>query len=879
MTVKSATKIEIDVVDSEYENNLINLRARLVDNDTDGGYSGRTLTVTTSSSSGIQNVTTAGIHITGPSGSTQLVIDHCTTLGLADSPPPLEDCARDEGQADDDNSNEVLRAEPDTVFEFGEGHKQVNFFVTGVGKASFVIEFTNAANPTDVATNTYTVEEGSYTIAGHQFVTGVGSARFVSITQLDGSTNPVLNTLGISRIITYNAQGAHPVLFDEDFERYSSVNSLPLVSSLPAAATVSDGFAFPVVQMPGETLVVTAGFAGDSTLQGSIATQQISLLDTDLAANAGIFNPTSDSGISSTFSYIACAVDSDKDGICDADEVSGYIDTAGGRWYICPGGSQANPNQCGLNKYHKNAFIEYDYYTGRALNSYVTSELVNMFANLNVQNPDQTKGVTLTIQKSDELTLAAGFPAVMNVWISNNGIAFDDFDNTKQRMFGTSGERGAISLLKDNQLLQRKAMIYKYMIVGNTLGAGPSVNCNEAAYGTSEDPPGTDIFVGLGCSPHGAADPNYPGTKFSNQYEILGVVAHEVGHSFGLHHNGPVKTANLEAITLNAGLTQTSASKAGSTSVTKPSSTSVKVSGNTISATGPYEGFLRIDTTLTLSGAATITVGAVTKNTSPGASLNMETPYVIITSGAGLSSQTLSWYFPIKTSSSVSGLSMGAWTVQLSISGGKTISSVALKAGSPVMTNLVPPGIYSQNCVPQHIGVMSYSMMDPRYVDKAAYYLADGVTFNAGYTPTNWKPRYTSGWYGPINENAVIETQGIKEAFYQTSQKLVYAYQGAVQRVSGIGSTWVSVPAWIDFDGKADVDSAAQVLDLNHFGRAGCSATPGEMLRGNFAEDRNMIFIPTSAGGLVDSRSGHGDDTQASTTPITITTSGFLSPI
>jgi len=195
------------------------------------------------------------------------------------------------------------------------------------------------------------------------------------------------------------------------------------------------------------------------------------------------------------------------------------------------------------------------------------------------------------------------------------------------------------------------------------------------------------------------------------------------------------------------------------------------------------------------------------------------------------------------------------------------------------MTNLVPPGVYTQNCVPQHISVMSYSMMDPRYVDKTTYYLADGATFNPSYTPVNWKPRYTSGWYGPINEKAVIEIQGVKEAFYPTSQKLVFAYQGAVQRVSGIGSTWVSSPIWIDFDGKADADSIAQPLDLNNFARGGCAATPGEMLRGNFAEDRNMNFIPAASGGLVDSRSGHGDDTHASTTPITITTSGFLSPI
>jgi hypothetical protein len=859
ITVKGKTTIVIDDdIYSEYVNNLINLRTRLVDSDTGEGISGEILTFSTSPSQSIPDLVTGGIEIVAPAGSTEIPITHCTT------------CPKDDNQAADDNENEVLHAEPGTIFNFGPDNKQVNFYLMDVGNALVTLKFVDAANPDNTIIESFEVQEGGFTIAGFQFPTGVGQVEVVDISQL-GGTNPEPGTIGISRIVTFNAQAGPPIRFDEDFERYGSIDALSSTDS------VSDGLAFPLILMPNENIVVMASFAGNSIFAPSSETHEIAVRDTDQNANSGIFNPTSDSGLVTTFSYISCVTDSDKDGLCDADEDNGYLSTAAGNLYICPGGGPGNVNPCGLNKYHKNLLIEIDYYKDRKPSAASIGRIIAAFADLNVENPDKTKGITLTILLDDELTPAQGFPAVLHVWTDADATCFNDFDCIKQQRFGTATERGALTL-DNNVLLQRKAMIYHYGIIAASIGTGNVVNCNSAAFGVSEEPlPANDFVVAMGCSKYGANDPNYAGLKLGTTWELEGILMHEVGHQIGYHHNGPVSTQNLKAVNLNSALTQITASKAGVTSVTKPTTTTVKVIGTTISTTGAYDGFLRIDTTVTLSAASTITIGTITKNTSPGGALNMETPLVLVTSGAGTSTQTLSWYFPIRTTGPVSNIGMGAWTASLSL-GGKTISSVSLKAGSPVMTNVVPSEIYTQNCNPNHPSVMAYSWQTPEFVDKATYFSSPGV-FNVAYTPTNWRLDYTRAQYPQISESGLLENQGLKESFYASSKKIVFAY-GAATRYSAVGSTWTAAPIWINWDGDGAADSSALASDVNNFGIPGCGSSPGQQLRSNFAETTNvnLIFGPAN-GGLVESRAGHGDVSTDTQDAVEVTTTGFIQPI
>ena len=863
ITVKGYTKVIIDSVLSQYEDRPINILSRLVDNDTGVGYAGKSLDVTSSPSSGTQSITTGKVNITSPDSS-PIVLQHCETVAFGEQLSPSFDCARDDNQVEGDDTNEVIRIVPDTTIEFEDQNALVNLIVTGVGDASFILEFTSEAN--EVFTpEPFTVQQGGYAPANYGFPSGspVAKVRFVSITQ--GST------LGVSSIDALQLDAEKYLISHEDFESYPES-----VTSLPSSAEVAKGFASAIVQMPDSEITVTVQFDGDSILIGSEESVSISMIDTDLAANG----PLTTTGALSPIQVPVPVGDKDLDFLPDQAEIDGFMSTPAGTLYLWPGAGPSNPKPAGYNldPDHKNMIVELDYCTGRAMNANVESLLVNAFAQVNVANPDKTPGIILKIFNDEQLPVGQGCSAVTHIFTDSDGTPLNSLEEIRQKYVGTSAVHGATPLAS-NTLAQYWASTHFYAVVGVTAGSGNLIDCTQAPYGVAVNPPGRTAFVGLGCSPHGATDPNFAGAKFGNDWQYAGTVWHELWHLLGSHHNGPVEVQNYyPPAVADTALTKTTLTQTLASSVTGTAGTKVLTltSGN-VKTSGPYQGYLTVQTKVTLNAATTITGISVTQVSAPNTALNMQVPLVLVTGGAGTSIQTLTWYLPMNVNSPIaSGVTAGVWRATLTTSTTLKVAPTVISSSTSV--SLVPDAIKTQNCLPQHISGGSYSMTYPDNIDKTIYFLADGITYNSAYDSNQqkkWKLQVQEKWITTlINEAAAAESQGVKGSDIQ--QTGVYAYGGAT-RLSKTYNTYVgAVPIWVDWNGDAKVNTLA--ADVNNFGKGGCGATPGQVLRANFPEGLNVDFYPSVTNGLVILRSDHTDNTAESSSVI-YTSDGFLSPI
>jgi len=238
----------------------------------------------------------------------------------------------------------------------------------------------------------------------------------------------------------------------------------------------------------------------------------------------------------------------------------------------------------------------------------------------------------------------------------------------------------------------------------------------------------------------------------------------------------------------------------------------------------------------------------------------------------------------VRTAGIISGASMGSWNIPMTPSSG-SVSAITLKAGTPAMTSSVPSIIYARNCEPNHPSVMSYSMQEPKLIDSTSYY--SGGVYNTAYTPLDWNNVYTrpftGSYYSTLDEQKLVEGNGLKESFYTSAaQKIVYAHwdAGKTKRIVDSSFTYLTTPVTIDWNGDAATGTVSE--DVNNLGIDGCGATAYEYSVGTLAETKNINLIFGSGGGMIDSRSSHGDESPkvAQQTLYQATAnSGFLQPV
>jgi hypothetical protein len=141
------------------------------------------------------------------------------------------------------------------------------------------------------------------------------------------------------------------------------------------------------------------------------------------------------------------------------------------------------------------------------------ADVIAVFANAPVANPDGTTGITLHV--TDDEALPDG-EAMSFVPCADKAGANVDFDALKQQFFGTAAERGSAA-----DVLEAKRLAYRYGIWGHGLnGLDDTSGCAEIG--------GNDFIVSLGR--WRAAG----GTRS----EQAGTFLHEFGHTLGLRHGG-----------------------------------------------------------------------------------------------------------------------------------------------------------------------------------------------------------------------------------------------------------------------------------------------------------------------------------------------------
>lgn len=213
-------------------------------------------------------------------------------------------------------------------------------------------------------------------------------------------------------------------------------------------------------------------------------------------------------GLNSTRTAQAVPYDRDRDGLTDTEEIAAKTDPRnpdtdgdalldGWEVYSVNG---VNLKALGASPLHKDIFVEMDYMvrasaTNKLMpDAAVLQEIVSVFANAPVSNPDGSSGIAIHLEMGNEVP-----------YDSNLSPLFTEFAAIKEKNFDPN-----------------RAPVFHYMIWANTYDSGSSS-------GYSLNIPHSDFVVTLG-SWHG----NQGGTKD----EKIGTFIHELGHNLGRMHGG-----------------------------------------------------------------------------------------------------------------------------------------------------------------------------------------------------------------------------------------------------------------------------------------------------------------------------------------------------
>ncbi len=549
-------------------------------------------------------------------------------------------------------------------------------------------------------------------------------------------------------------------------------------------------------------LEITASFNGGTLYESQDASQTYDQ-QLDLGGYGGEVSIAADSGVGTA--VMLCLKDDDKDAICN-------------NWELTTGSSPGIPYNVGsstprvlltgASKTVDDIFLELDAMTFHTPRATAIADLVAAFA---------LKGVTLHVE-TDETNLAHVDP--LHMWTDFDTDRTNDFDCLKADHFGP--------------VAQRPTMVIPLTPFTST--------------------PTSVIFSGLTIS-----TPTDPAISDKTQGTIIANA--KVTFASG--------TPTVGTITLGADSASIlGISTSGSTPITASLSPTAVATEQTLKIKIPFS------TSGLAIGAA---VGTITVNfvSSPSISLAIADGCTPTISTTRLDARAQVYHYGI-FAHTLAGRSSGQAEARgndLVISLGEgwgeagddpthagTIGSTKQQAGT-LMHELghnlnlghggpfylqsdaleTPIAEANVNCKPNLPSVMTYARQTPDYLGQI-----------------DWRLDYSSGIFGPLNENSLNEAAGLVSNT-AVVPVIVWGIGGGSFLTGPSTANGALVINPVNWNGIAPVDQASVTADINNFAIYGCQATPGETALTDFNEWGNLEF--NFRKGLSGSIDGHHENT------------------
>ncbi|MCU0962013.1 MAG: FG-GAP-like repeat-containing protein [Pirellulaceae bacterium] len=225
-------------------------------------------------------------------------------------------------------------------------------------------------------------------------------------------------------------------------------------------------------------------------------------------------------GSTSEFSPV-CDIDSDGDGLPDDWEKKGIDFNGDGRVDLDLPKLGARPD-------HRDLFVEFDYLEGFAPSDMSITLVQSAFHHAPVPNPDGTSGIDLHVNRvsdADRIPFVAGQTEKTRVTGTGPG-ASDDWWDLQRQYYGTAAERAQADQWPS--IRGARGLVFRHCIFLRDLFE----SSGSSGYGKIH---GDSFIVSLG-----SWDVSYLNRYGGRAVVEAGTFMHELGHTLGLHHGGPV---------------------------------------------------------------------------------------------------------------------------------------------------------------------------------------------------------------------------------------------------------------------------------------------------------------------------------------------------